>query len=100
MSTPETPETPDMASSTPEPGETIRAKWLLDGAVTLADAAERLEAFAAYLRNAHEAGWTLTEPIADDYGFLVSPDGDAGPMGLDDEDEGADLADDPAGRLN
>jgi len=58
---------------TPEPGGSIRAKWVMDDAATLAEAADRLEAFAADLRRLAAAGWTLEEPIADDYGTLVGP---------------------------
>lgn len=68
----------------PQAGETIRAKWVMDGATTLAEAAERLERFAADLRSAHDNGWTLTAPVQDDYGFLRSPQGDAG--WIDDEE--------------
>lgn len=48
----------------------IRAKWSFDGANTLEEAAERLEAFAQFLRERHGAGWKLREPINDDYGFV------------------------------
>jgi hypothetical protein len=67
-----------------QPGEAIRAKWTMDGATTLEEAAQRLEAFAARLRAAHQQGWTLRGPVEDDYGFVVSPDGDAG--WIDDEE--------------
>lgn len=70
----------------PAPGDSIRAKWLMDGATTLAEAALGLETFAAHLREIHEKGWTLAGPVQDDYGFLVSPDGDAGPTGEDHDD--------------
>lgn len=53
--------------------EIIRAKWLMDGSVTLADAAARLRAYAAELSRQHAAGWTLRQPIEGDYGFLVPP---------------------------
>lgn len=68
-----------------EPGETIRSKWLMDESTTLLQAAERLEAEAGRLRELHEAGWTLQEPVTDDYGFLVDPDGNAGREDDDDE---------------
>lgn len=53
--------------------EVIRAKWVMDGATTLEEAAQQLEAFALELRERHGAGWTLQAPIDDDYGFLASP---------------------------
>lgn len=62
----------------PRPGELIRAKWTMDGSTTLDEAAEKLDRFAAYLRDLASKGWTLAEPIADDYGVLVSPTGDTG----------------------
>ena len=48
---------------------TIRAKWQMDGAATLEDAATKLEAFAQYLRALKAEGWELRAPIDDDYGF-------------------------------
>jgi hypothetical protein len=52
-------------------GETIRAKWLMDGATTLEEAAQRLENEAKRLRGLQAAGWRLLDPVKDDYGFLV-----------------------------
>lgn len=66
-----------------QPGETIRAKWLMDGAETLQEAADRLRAEADRLSQLHTAGWTLAEPIDGDYGFLVDPSGNRG----EDQDE-------------
>jgi hypothetical protein len=37
-------------TSQPGPGDTIRAKWLMDGATTLAEAADQLVAEATRLR--------------------------------------------------
>lgn len=75
-------ETPQ--NNTPQPGETLRGKWLMDGATTLDEAAERLEAEARRLRDLAVQGWTLNAPIADDYGFLVDPSGDGGPREYED----------------
>lgn len=50
--------------------EVIRAKWVMDGASTLSEAAENLRAFAAYLEGMEKEGWQLTAPVADDYGFI------------------------------
>lgn len=57
--------------------EIIRAKWTMDGATTLAEAATRLRAFADVLDQKHAEGWTLQQAIDDDYGFLVPPKGDS-----------------------
>lgn len=55
--------------------ETIRAKWTMDGATTLEEAAVQLEQFAALLRKGHEDGFVLEGPINDDYGFVTHPEG-------------------------
>ena len=47
----------------------IRAKWLIDGAASLEDAAAKAEKFAAYLRELASEGYELTQPVEDDYGF-------------------------------
>ena len=51
----------------------IRAKWLMDGATTLAEAATKLREYANELDQLARDGWTLEQPIEDDYGFLVAP---------------------------
>jgi hypothetical protein len=51
----------------------LRAKWLLDGAATLADAARLLRVEADRLEALAAEGWTLEAPVADDYGFLRRP---------------------------
>lgn len=78
MSDTTTPTPDGTEPSGPQPGDIIRAKWTIDGATTLAEAADRLEGFAARLRDLHQQGWTFVEPVADDYGFLVDPSGNAG----------------------
>ena len=50
--------------------ETIRAKWIMDGATTLSEAASKLEAFAKELRKLESQDWQLTQPVQDDYGFV------------------------------
>jgi len=55
--------------------EIIRAKWLYDGAATLAEAAAMLRAEADRLEHLGKDGWTLEQPVEDDYGFLVPPKG-------------------------
>jgi hypothetical protein len=73
------------------PGETIRAKWVLDGAATLGEAAQRAREAADRLQALHDAGWTLAEPVDSDYGFLVDPSGNAG-TDADDADDQDDRA--------
>ena len=56
-----------------EAPEFIRAKWVMDEATTLAEAAGKLRAFADELDRMHAEGWRLEGPVADDWGFLVPP---------------------------
>lgn len=51
----------------------IRAKWTIDGATTLAEAAQKAREFADYLQGLHDQGYVLREPIDDDYGFYHKP---------------------------
>ena len=60
---------PDEAEET----EIIRAKWIMDEATTLPEAAAKVRAFADELDRMHAEGWRLEQPIYDDYGFLVPP---------------------------
>ena len=55
-------------------GFIVRAKWSIDGAQTLEEAAQMAEVFAAHLRAAAAAGFELCEAIRDDYGW-VAPGG-------------------------
>lgn len=50
----------------------VRAKWTIDGAKTLLEAAELSKHFASYLEQLHKDGWTLDDPIDDDYGFIFN----------------------------
>ena len=50
--------------------EVVRAKWAMDGATTLGEAAAMLRAMAADLEAREADGWRLTGPIQDDYGFV------------------------------
>jgi hypothetical protein len=61
----------------PRSGDTIRGKWTMDGATTLTEAAERLEALAGQFRTLEAAGWSLASPVEDDYGVLQAPHRDA-----------------------
>ena len=63
-----------MASKVQDP-EPLRAKWTMDGAETLAEAAAMLRAEADRIEQLGKDGWTLEGPIDDDWGFLVPPEG-------------------------
>jgi len=60
-------------ADTGEEYDIIRAKWTIDGATTLAEAAAKLRERADEYDRLHKEGWTLQEPVSDDYGFLVPP---------------------------
>jgi hypothetical protein len=49
--------------------EIIRAKGILDGAATLAEAVVKAHDFAFYLQGLHDRGYALEGPVEDDYGF-------------------------------
>jgi hypothetical protein len=51
--------------------EIIRAKWTMDEATTLSEAAAMLRAAADRLEELEKEGWQLVRPIADDYGFIT-----------------------------
>jgi hypothetical protein len=53
---------------------TIRAKWSMDGATTLREAANKLRRKADWLEDLASAGFELNAPIQDDYGFVGHPD--------------------------
>jgi hypothetical protein len=59
----------DYENEFPEP--IVRAKWIMDGATTLSEAATRIEGFAAWLRELEAQGWQLSGPVEDDYGYLA-----------------------------
>lgn len=54
----------------PEEDGILRAKWTIDGAETLSEAAAMLRTEALSLEAMEKAGWQLQEPVEDDYGFL------------------------------
>jgi hypothetical protein len=56
------------------PFETIRAKWSMDGARTLTEAAAMLRGHADYLEELRRDGWELTEPVDDDWGIIENVD--------------------------
>ena len=64
----------------------IRARWTMDGARTLAEAAQRFHDRAGTLEQLARAGFELEQPVNDDYAFIVRP-GQESPMRLVEEDE-------------
>jgi hypothetical protein len=57
--------------------EIIRAKWVMDGASNLKQAASQLRLFADELESLESEGWELTGPVQDDYGFIRKPEAGA-----------------------
>lgn len=57
-----------------EGDETIRAKWSIDRARSLTEAAEMSREFAKHLDGLQAEGWRLRGPIEDDWGFIYKPD--------------------------
>lgn len=55
----------------------LRAKWTMDGAETLAEAAALLRRFADELDALANAGFHLMGPVEDDHGFAHRGDEDA-----------------------
>ena len=51
----------------------VRAKGVMDDATTLAEAAQKVRAFADELQRLHDEGYVLTDPVEDDYGFYSKP---------------------------
>jgi len=60
----------DMLDEDEDFSEIIRAKWKMDGANTLSEAAQMLRDEATRLEELEEEGWQLTGPVSDDYGYL------------------------------
>jgi hypothetical protein len=54
--------------------EIIRAKWIMDGAKTLPEAAAMVREFANYLDSLTAEGYELRAEVNDDYGFIYKPD--------------------------
>ena len=53
----------------PEEDTIVRAKWMMDGAKTLAEARECLQAGISWLQSLEDDGWELISEINDDWGF-------------------------------
>ena len=50
---------------------TIRAKGVMDGSQTLAEARKTLHEYAECLEELEKQGYELNDPISDDYGFIT-----------------------------
>jgi hypothetical protein len=64
----------------------MRAKWTMDGATTLAEAAARFRERADELEALARAGFELEQAVNDDYAFIVRP-GEESPMRLVEEED-------------
>ena len=64
----------------------IRARWTMDGAKTLVEAAGRFRERAATLEGLSRAGFELDQPAHNGFAIAVRP-GEASPMRLAEEDE-------------
>jgi hypothetical protein len=70
-----------------ETGDVIlRAKWTMDGAHTLAAAAQQLRAFATEIDELARAGFELGQAVEDDYAILIRPDDPDPPHPYDEDD--------------
>lgn len=49
----------------------VRAKWSMEGAKTLGEAAQMLRQRALDLEGLENDGWQLKGPVEDDYGFIT-----------------------------
>ena len=67
------PEVTDDADGDEPEDEIVRAKGVMDDATTLAEAAQKVRAFADELQRLHDEGYVLDGPVADDYGFYSKP---------------------------
>lgn len=56
-----------------EDDDLVRAKWTIDGATTLAEAARMAHEFGDSLQKLHDEGYVLREPVSDDYGMYYKP---------------------------
>jgi hypothetical protein len=65
--------------------EIIRAKWTMDGATTLPEAAAKLREKADEMDALHAGGYRLAWPVDDDYGHLLAPGEDENALFEDDE---------------
>lgn len=50
---------------------TIDSVYVMEEAITLSEAAEKLEDYASYLRGLEDIGWQLEETIEGEFGYIV-----------------------------
>ena len=60
----------DLTDEERDDHEIVRAKWCMDGATTLAEAAQKLRDHADLLDTLNAEGWELIHPVEDDYGCI------------------------------
>jgi hypothetical protein len=63
----------------------LRAKWTMDGARTLDEAAKQVRALANEIEELSQEGFELGAPVEDDYAFLIRPDDPDPPRPYDDD---------------
>ena len=63
----------------------LRAKWTMDGARTLAEAAKQVRAFAEEIEDLAREDFELGAPVEDDYAFLIRPDDPNPPHACEDD---------------
>ena len=63
----------------------LRAKWTMDGARTLAEAAKQIRSFANEIEELSQEGFELGAPVEDDYAFLIRPDDPDPPRPYEDD---------------
>lgn len=63
----------------------LRAKWTMDGARTLDEAAKQVRALANEIDELSQEGFELGAPVEDDYAFLIRPDDPDPPRPYDDD---------------
>lgn len=64
----------ETAAANVERGQFFRAKWMLDGSKTLAEAAQKAREFADWLQGLHDQGYVLEDEITDDYATYYKPE--------------------------
>ena len=63
----------------------MRAKWTMDGARTLSEAAKQVRALANEIEELSQEGFELGAPVEDDYAFLIRPDDPNPPRPYEDD---------------
>ena len=58
------------SSYDPDRHITLRGKWCMDGARNLDECIDMLQRFITYIEELKRDGYELSEPVADDFGFV------------------------------